>query len=484
MVFSTHRGVVAGRRVNNNEILEILRESDDGEKRREAWEASKTVGAAVADDVRELARLRNAAARTVGYRDWFALSLALSEMDEDEALRHARRGRCGDGRAVRALEARARRGACGPVRLRRRPSSLPGTTPTRSSRRSRSRAGSISGRCSPTVTRWRLSERTFTGIGLETRPVLDRSDLFPRDDKCQHAFCIDIDREGDVRVLANVVPGQYWLDTMLHELGHATFDGGIDSTLPWMLRDCHTVVTEGIAILMGRLAGDAEWLERVLGADADDVAAIAADLRAARAAEMLVFARWVLVMTNFERSLYADPGLGSRRTLVATRRALPAARRSERPVERRLGGEDSRRLRARLLPLLSLRPPRRLPALGDARAGMWRHRRPAGRRCAPARADLPPGPVGALGPAARAGDGRAADGDVLRAGHRHRLVASSAILSRNVQVISDRRRSPLEVPRPARAGSSSLPRSHRSRASSSRRRRTSRRASCPATPSR
>jgi peptidyl-dipeptidase A len=152
-----------------------------------------------------------------------------------------------------------------------------------------------------------LSERTFTGLGLETRAVLDRSDLFPRDDKCQHAFCIDIDREGDVRVLANVVPGQRWLDTMLHELGHATFDGGIDPTLPWMLRDCHTVVTEGIAILMGRLAGDAEWLERVLGAGPDSVAAIAGDLRAARAAEMLVFARWVLVMTNFERSLYADP---------------------------------------------------------------------------------------------------------------------------------------------------------------------------------
>ena len=35
-------------------------------ERREAWEASKTVGAAVADDVRELARLRNEAARSLG----------------------------------------------------------------------------------------------------------------------------------------------------------------------------------------------------------------------------------------------------------------------------------------------------------------------------------------------------------------------------------------------------------------------------------
>ena len=138
--------------------------------------------------------------------------------------------------------------------------------------------------------------------------MLDRSDLFPRDGKCQHAFCIDVDRAGDIRVLANVVPGQQWMDTMLHELGHATFDAGLDPSLPWLLRDTHLVVTEGIAILMGRLASDAEWLRAGGRASIPAaVAAIADALRAARAAEMLVFTRWVLVMTNFERSLYADP---------------------------------------------------------------------------------------------------------------------------------------------------------------------------------
>jgi len=80
--FAQHRGEVAGRPVDDNEIKRILRESDDVAERREAWEASKTVGAAVADDVRELARLRNEAARSLGYRDWFALAVDTSEMDE------------------------------------------------------------------------------------------------------------------------------------------------------------------------------------------------------------------------------------------------------------------------------------------------------------------------------------------------------------------------------------------------------------------
>ena len=61
--FSQHRGVVGGVELNDNDILEILKGSDDEAERREAWEASKTVGAAVAEDVRELARLRNEVAR-------------------------------------------------------------------------------------------------------------------------------------------------------------------------------------------------------------------------------------------------------------------------------------------------------------------------------------------------------------------------------------------------------------------------------------
>ena len=49
-----------------------------------------------------------------------------------------------------------------------------------------------------------LARATYDGLGVDTNAILDRSDLFPRDGKCQHAFCIDVDREGDVRVLANV----------------------------------------------------------------------------------------------------------------------------------------------------------------------------------------------------------------------------------------------------------------------------------------
>ena len=343
-------------------------------ERRAAWEASKSVGAVVADDVRELARLRNRAAAAVGFRDWFALSVATSELSEERLLVTL----ADADRATAEPFARWKRDLDRRLAARFRipiASLAPWHYADAFFQEVPAEGGVDLDPFLAGADLVELSRRTFDGIGLETRGVLDRSDLFPREGKCQHAFCIDIDRKGDVRVLANVVPGQQWMDTMLHELGHAMFDAGFDSSLPWLLRDCHLVVTEGIAILMGRLASDADWLERVLGVETDSVAAIADALRAARAAEMLVFTRWVLVVTNFERALYADPEsdldavwwqLVERYQLVA-----PPLDRSE-PG---LGREDPHRVCARLLPQLSVRASRRLAARRDPAAGVRRARR-------------------------------------------------------------------------------------------------------------
>ena len=84
--FSRHRGVVRGIEVDDTEIKRILRQSDDPVERREVWEASKTVGAEVASDIRQLAHLRNEAARGLGYRDWFVLALSADELDERKLI--------------------------------------------------------------------------------------------------------------------------------------------------------------------------------------------------------------------------------------------------------------------------------------------------------------------------------------------------------------------------------------------------------------
>ena len=143
---------------------------------------------------------------------------------------------------------------------------------------------------------------------MDVRPILARSDLFEREGKDQHAFCIDIDREGDVRVLCNLQPLLRWMDTLLHELGHAVYDTLIPPSLPWMLRSpSHILTTEAMALLMGTLPFDRQWQETVLGAAPDDARQAAEDGARRLRLEALIFARWVMVVVAFERALYEDP---------------------------------------------------------------------------------------------------------------------------------------------------------------------------------
>jgi peptidyl-dipeptidase A len=304
--FNAHRPVLDGAEVDDNAIADILRTSDDGELRRRAWEAAKTVGASVSERVRELAHRRNAAARALGHRDHFALSLATAELDEDDLLRtldavdDATRDRF---RAWKDGDDNRRAARFGVPVGELRPWHYDDVF-------FQTATGGTDLDLDPwfaSADQVALTRATYTGIGLDVGPVVERSDLLPRPGKSQHAFCIDVNRGDDVRVLCNNVPGEQWTETMLHEFGHAVYDLHVDPELPWLLRTMHPLTTEGVAMLFGRLTLDPEWLTAVAGVDPAAVTAATPALAERRLTTMLAFARWVLVMTNFERGLYADP---------------------------------------------------------------------------------------------------------------------------------------------------------------------------------
>lgn len=99
------------------------------------------------------------------------------------------------------------------------------------------------------------------------------------------------------------------MGTTLHELGHAVYDLGISAELPFILRRAsHTLTTEAIAMLFGRLSLDATWIADMDLADGSSVDALRDSTTRELRAQMLIFTRFVLVMAHFERGMYADPG--------------------------------------------------------------------------------------------------------------------------------------------------------------------------------
>ncbi len=303
--FATHRAEVDGKRLSDNEVDEILRTEDDVELRRRAWEASKTIGHRVASRVRELARLRNEMARDLGFGDYYQLSLDLQEIEEDwlfgvmdelESLTN-QPFRSWKENVDASLSSRFETEELYPWHYA--DPFFQGVPPD---------AKLTLDDQLKDASAEELVVRTFGDWGIELRGVIEGSDLYPRENKCQHAFCLDVDRDGDVRILANIIPGERWVEVMLHESGHAAYDVSIDPDLPYLLRrPAHTFVTEGMAILSGRLVRDPQWLRTVAQVPAEEIRELEVPLRDGTAAQSLLFMRWGLVMVHFERALYDDP---------------------------------------------------------------------------------------------------------------------------------------------------------------------------------
>lgn len=306
--FTSYRATVGGREVSDNDLDQILRHETDNTLVREAWEAGKEIGPVVADRVVQLAELRNQGARELGYRDFYAQNLELQEIDEGDLFT-----------ILEDLDRQTREP------FRRLKAELDA--------RLSERFGIDSDQLMP----WhyvnpffqepppltdvtldpifagkdvvQLSVDTFDRLGLDVRDILDRSDLYERPAKNQHAFCIHIDAlTDDVRLLCNVRPDEYWATTMLHELGHGVYDKYLPSDLPYLLRrPAHISSTEAIAMLMGRLTRDETWLRELTGASVEEAQQLGRAAVRDLQFQMLTFVRWMLVMTRFERALYENP---------------------------------------------------------------------------------------------------------------------------------------------------------------------------------
>lgn len=304
--FAAFRPNVDGRRFSDNEIHEILVASDDTRQREEVWRASKKVGHAVAGRVRDLVRTRNEVALELGFADYYRMSLELQELSEEWLF-----GKLEELEELTRLPYSAWKDDVD-SELKRR-FNVTKVMPWHYADpffQQAPREGAVD--LDPYlrgVDPADAAVKTFDGWGIDLRPVIEKSDIFPRELKSQHAFCLDVDRTGkDVRILANVVPGERWTAVMLHESGHAAYDISFNKRMPYLLRrPTHIFVTEAIAIMCGRFARDPDWLRDVAGVSPAAVAELGDSLARANAAESLQFARWGLVMAHFERDLYSDP---------------------------------------------------------------------------------------------------------------------------------------------------------------------------------
>jgi len=305
--YNTYRGEIDGKKVTMSEIYTIMTTEKDVRTRKLAWRASKQVGDVIVADLIELVKLRNEAAGKVGFDNYHTMSIVASEQSVEDLDRIFAELDKLTKKPFARLKAEldgilAKSYGIAPADL------MPWHYHDPFFQRT------------PLVYDLdldvyykdkdirKLAEDYYASVGLPVDDILARSDLYDREGKYPHAFSTDIDRRGDVRILCNLQDTERWAETILHELGHAVYSKYHDREEPWLLREPpHSFTTEAVAMFFGRLSRSAAWMQKML------------DLTDAQRAEVeevswkylqfqqVLFARWAMVMYNFEKQLYADP---------------------------------------------------------------------------------------------------------------------------------------------------------------------------------
>ncbi|MCX7737168.1 MAG: M2 family metallopeptidase [Candidatus Kapabacteria bacterium] len=306
--YSNFRTVVGGKKLSDNDVEEILKKSTDTKELQNVWVSQKKIGSLVAKDILDIVRLRNEVAKELGFKNFHEMSLKLSEQDPqeieklfDELDNLTRDAFKQEKELMDKVLAE---------RLKIKPEEL---MPWHYQNRFFQEAPKIYDvdldKYYENVDIVEVAKKYYQGLNLPIDDLVAKSDLFEKENKNQHAYCINIDRDAkDIRVLCNIKPTTRWMETTLHEYGHAIYEKFLGDDLPWDLKQpAHIFTTEAIAMLFGRQATNPEWMAQMINLPTEEKNKIADACFKTLKLQQLVFSRWSQVMYRFEKSMYENP---------------------------------------------------------------------------------------------------------------------------------------------------------------------------------
>lgn len=306
--YGNFRAEVKGKKLSDNDVEAILKKSKNVNEQKEAWIAQKQIGPVVAADIIKLVKLRNEIAKDLGFRNYHQMNLTLGEQDPKDILRLFDQLDTLTKTAFAEVKGEIDNYFVKYYGLKSKDELMPWNYQNRFFQEAPKIYETDLDQYYKDKNLETLTKDYYSGIGLPMDDIIAKSDLYEKPGKNQHAFCSDIDNEGDIRILCNIKSNSYWMNTMLHEFGHGVYDKYIDKDLPFILRDpAHTFTTEAIAIMFGRFASNPQWLKDMTGISEEEKMKIAENCFKKLRMEELVFSRWAQVMYRFEKEMYDNP---------------------------------------------------------------------------------------------------------------------------------------------------------------------------------
>lgn len=306
--YAGYRANLNGKNISDNDVEKILFTSNSSKEVQAAWEAHKKIGNFVYVEIIKLVNLRNEIAQELGYKNYHEMSLKLDEQDPEEISKlfdeldnHVRT----DFTSLKdeidiylSTKFKIKKQELRPWHYQGRYFQEAPKIYTTNLDKYYEKQNSVE-----------LCRKYFEGIGIEAGDIIDSSDLYEKPGKYQHAFCMDMNKQGKTLILCNMKNNKQWTGTLLHELGHADYCKYMDfEKTPYLLRDAaHSFTTEAVAMFFGRLSSNPQWMQDVALISESEKIKISSDCKKIIRLEQLIFSRWVQVVYRFEKEMYNNP---------------------------------------------------------------------------------------------------------------------------------------------------------------------------------
>jgi len=306
-IYANFRPTINGHEVSQNDILQILKESTDSEERKNAYLASKSIGEVIAPKLIELIKIRNENARSLGFSNYYDMMMELQELSTDEIHSLFAKIKNETDEVFTEIKDDIDQTIAKKFNIKKSE-----VKPWHYSDLFFQEVPDIDDYDYDKLVEGKdivkLVSELYSSIGLDILDIVERSDLYERPHKNPHAFTLSVDRMHDVRVLENIRENVKWLETTLHEYGHAVYDKYIDKSLPYLLREpSHIFTTEAVAMFFGRLARHPEFYEKILKVDSETLSTISPRLMKLLRYQLAITTRWVITFVFFEKELYRNP---------------------------------------------------------------------------------------------------------------------------------------------------------------------------------
>jgi peptidyl-dipeptidase A len=311
-----------GKKVNTNQLDDILKKETDLKKRLQAWEASKAVGKELKPGLVSLRSLRNETVQALGYSDYFSYQVSDYGMSTTEMMDMMEKLMQELYPLYRELHTWMRYELAEKYGSKEVPDLLPAHwLPNRWAQDWSSgvmvEGLNIDSILATKTPEWiiREAEKLYTSIGFPELPATfwEKSSLYPYPadsnvKKNNHASAWHVDLDKDVRCLMGIEPNAEWFETSNHELGHIYYYiTYTNKDVPPLLRGgANRAYHEAFGSMMGMAAMQKPYL---VGRGLVSEQTITDDTRQLlkEALNTVVFMFFSCgTMSHFEKEMYAD----------------------------------------------------------------------------------------------------------------------------------------------------------------------------------